>query len=388
MQVRILAFFDTRYQTSPDLSRLFGTQYPWDSLRRTKMISRQHAQLNWPSSLGTYDLTNPEQAAQVVGMAAQAGLDGFIVDLHPFDGRYVSGAEPLIPLCRPEVFGLAFRWQIGTDAFWQNPADEQARRVRAASLLTALPIGPLVLADGRPILMIDQPERLTAPAQTLAILREAAVKVGLPGLYLIASQPNDKMAREQGFDGTIDPSPGEWASCQPQNRASGLDIMEIEAGLRDSVEGTDRFYPYAPFVVGRMTARETRGKVFPRVFPAFQNWPSHLEGGATVLTNRDGTSDIDPALYGSFIENAISFAQDHFAPDERLVFLESWNHWMDSSQIEPSTLDGDLVYNATRDAIDRGLYLIRTRGERPQRQLADSVHDMISQFCDIRATKN
>jgi hypothetical protein len=148
---------------------------------------------------------------------------------------------------------------------------------------------------------------------------------------------------------------------------------------------TDKFFSYSLFAVSRMINREARGKVFPRVFPAYQNWPSHTTGGATVLMDRDGPGSVDRYIYGLFVENAITFAHENFAPDERFVFLESWNHWLDGSQIEPSVLDGDLIYNATRNAIDKGRYMTRTRGERPARQLPSSVHDMISQICDAAA---
>jgi hypothetical protein len=386
MSVRILAFFDTRYQTSPDLARVFGQPDPWAPLREARPLSRQHAPLNWPSSLGAYDLAVPEQAATVVGMAAGAGLDGFVVDLHPLDGRYITGAEPLVPLCRAGVFGLAFRWQVGNDAFWKGPADARRRSERAAALVAALASGPSAQVNGCPILIVDQPDELAAPAETLALFREASAKVDLPGLYIIASRTEDKGLLDSGFDASVDPSPGDWASCPPKNRPSGLNILEIEAGLRDSVEMTDKFYPSALFAISRMIKRETRGKVLPRVFPAYQNWPSHPDGDATLLINGDGSADVDRYIYGLFVENAITFAHETFAPDERLVFLESWNYWLDGSQIEPSTLDGDLIYNTTRNAIDKGRYMIRTRGERPARRLGPSIHEMISQICDAAAS--
>jgi hypothetical protein len=105
--------------------------------------------------------------------------------------------------------------------------------------------------------------------------------------------------------------------------------------------------------------------VLPRVFPAFYNWAHHPDGGATHLTIQ-GNRALDTYLFGLFVENAMLFAHQHFPPDERFVFLESWNSWLDGSQVEPSVLDGDLVYNATRNAIDRGRYVIRTREGAPQ----------------------
>ena len=67
------------------------------------------------------------------------------------------------------------------------------------------------------------------------------------------------------------------------------------------------------------------------------------------------------------------FAHGHFAQDRRAIFLHSWNGWFDGSQVEPSLLDGDLIYNALRDAVDRGRYMIRSRGD------AQPVTDLLLQ---------
>ena len=131
MPVRVLAFFDTRYQSSAELARLVGTADPWRELREARPLSRQYGPMNWPSSLGTYDLADPTQTAAVVGMAVQAGIDGFVVEARPADGGYVTGAEPLAAISRPGLFGLAFRWQNGHDAFWTASASAAARKKRA-----------------------------------------------------------------------------------------------------------------------------------------------------------------------------------------------------------------------------------------------------------------
>jgi hypothetical protein len=129
-----------------------------------------------------------------------------------------------------------------------------------------------------------------------------------------------------------------------------------------------------------MIGRHTRGKSLPRVFGAFHNWLDHPDGGATHLV-APGEAAVDPHLFGLFIENAMLFAHQHFPADERAVFVQSWNGWFDGSQIEPSLLDGDLVYNAVRAAIDRGRYMIRTRGESPE-GISAALEERIGLLCE------
>ncbi len=379
--VRVLAFFDTRYQSSADMLSLTGTADPWARLREARPASRQHFALNQPSTLGMYDLADPQAAARVVAMARGAGIDGFVVDCRWAGGTYVTGAQVLAP-ATGESFGLAFQWRNGDENFWREPADRETRAGRAAALMAALKAGQPTAVAGRTLLIVDRPKELAEPAETLALLRSAAAGAGLPGLYLVANRAEDKgRFLSAGFDALIDPGPAEWHSCGPSNRPTGLDFLEVMAGLKDSVEYLDKFFPYLLFAVSRMINREQRGKVLPRVFPAFHDWAFHPEGGATHLV-APGNKAVDTYWYGLFVENAMLHTHEHFTAGEQIVFLDSWNGWLEGSQVEPSLLDGDLVYNATRDAIDRGRYVIRTREGLPEGGLAAEMRERIRLLCD------
>ena len=347
--VRVLAFFDTQFH---------GGDAGWRRLREARPISRQHFALNYPSTLGTYDLADPKQAAPVVAMARMAGIDGFVIDLRRDGAGYTHDAALLAPFCR-DGFGLAFRLRD--------------REPQADALIASLRDVPACLLGGRMPLIVDHPKDWT-DAALLSRLRQA-------GLYLIANRAEDKgRFISAGFDSLIDPAPDEWHSCPPSNRTSGLDHLEVLAGLKDSVTYLDRFFPYLLFTVSRMIGREQRGKSLPRVFAAFHNWLDHSEGGGTHLV-APGEAAVDPHLFGLFVENAMLFAHNHFPADERAVFLQSWNGWFDGSQTEPSLLDGDLVYNAVRAAIDRGRYMIRTRGENPE-GLSAALEERIALLCE------
>lgn len=379
--VRVLAFFDTRYQSSEQMRRLNGAGDPWARLREARPASRQHFALNMPSTLGMYDLADPQAVAGVVTMARGAGIDGFVVDCRWSGENYVTGAEALAPTTG-EDFGLAFRWANGEEDFWRQSADGEARRRRASALMAALKIGHPTGVAGRVLLIVDRPKEVADLAGTATLLRAAAAEAGLPGLYLVANRAEDKgRFISAGLDALIDPGPAEWHSCAPSNRPSGLDLLEVMAGLRDSVEYLDKFFPYLLFSVSRMINREQRGKVLPRVFPAFHDWALHPDGGATHLV-APGNKAVDTYWYGLFMENAMLHTHEHFPADERIVFLESWNGWLQGSQVEPSLLDGDLVYNATRDAIDRGRYVVRTRGEVGEGGVSAVLKERIALLCE------
>ncbi|MTJ83911.1 MAG: hypothetical protein F8N37_23235 [Telmatospirillum sp.] len=354
MAVRVLAFFDSRYQTSTELQALTGEADPWRGLREGRPLSRQHPPLNTPTSLGYYDLSNADTAARVVGLARYVGIDGFVIDCSWSGDHYVTGSAPVLPFC-DHSFTLAYRWRNDQDPFWQAPAAAENRSRRAAALIAALSTGPATDLRGRRLVILASPDALHAPTATLALLREEAQKAGWPGIYF-AGTSADGTARflDNGFDAALDPGPADWQPCPPENQPAGFEFLEAMAGLRDSVDFFDRFYSYGSSVVLRMMNRGNRGKVFPCVFPAYHDWLIHQDGGATNLI---GTNT---QLFIQFLENAITFSRERFGPDESVVFLQSWNGWNEGSQIEPSLLDGDLIFNATRNAIDRARYTERS----------------------------
>lgn len=366
----VLAFFDTGF--------IGGER--WKRLREARPASRQHFPLNQPSTLGEYDLSRPDQTAPVVAMAHQAGIDGFVIDLRFLGGAYRHDAAFLARFCG-ERFGLGFRWRNGEEPVWGDISAALEQVERANALTASLKGVPARLIGGRIPLIVEDPKQLAAPAAAVAALRRGAGAAGLPGLYLIANRAEDKgRFLSAGFDSLIDPSPDVWHSCAPSNRATGLDYLEVMAGMKDSADYLDRFFPYLPFTVSRMLNREHRGKVMPRIFASFHNWLRHPDGGGTHLVS-PGHSAYDAHMFGLFIENAMLFAHAHFPEGERAVFLQSWNGWLDGTQIEPSLLDGDLVYDAARRAIDRGRYMIRTRGENPAGIRAE-LKERIALLCE------
>jgi len=353
--MRVLAFFDSRFQAD---------RAAWQRLRALSPQSREHYPRNLPGSSGEYDLTLPAEAAHVVAKARGAGIDGFVIDCERRDGQYRHDAALLAPAC-DEGFGLAVRWLNDRENVWADASSVLEMERRASELIASLADLPTMKVKGRLAIIVEHPKQFAAPAAVTALLRQAAEKSALPGLYLIANRAEDKgRFLSAGFDALIDPSPDQWHSCKPNNHAQGLDFLEVMAGLKDSSDYLDKYFSYLNFTVARMLNRPARGKVLARVFPGFSDWPLHPDGGVTQLVN-NGHRPADATLFGMFIENAMLFTHTNFPAEEQVLFLQSWNGWFEGSQIEPSLLDGDLLFNATRAAIDRGRYMIRSREPLP-----------------------
>lgn len=380
--MRALAFFDTRFQTTPAMATLADT--PWQRLAAARPTSRRYGMPNGPGRLGVYDLADPPQARAVLELAARTGLDGFVVDCHPTDAGYLTGAEVLAPWL-PAGFGLAFQWPLARDRAWAAADGSQARLARLGALVASLSSGSPLLVAGRIVLIVDRPALLPDTAWTLKHLRQLAAEAGLPGLYLIAAQANTDDALTMGYDALLDPGPADWASCGPMSTAGSIEQIEIAAGLREASDGRDRAFHLVLFAITRMIRRGARGKVMPRVFPAYQNWSAYPESGATLLVE-PGRSGVNRHLFGAFLENALLYVAGNFAEDEALCFIDSWNGWFDGSQIEPSLLDGDQVLDTARHALDRARFVARTRrGDGMVPAIEPALRDRVADLCRASA---
>ena len=370
---QVLAFFDTRFCSSGPVWEAAGGSDHWRSCLEPRSQHAGHPPLHTPSVLGTYDLSRPEQAAAVVVAARGVGLGGFILDLLPWNGSYVCGAEMLEPHCG-DGFGLAFQWDNG------DMGGDWDRLHRAcAAVVAALRPWRHVLLGGRPVLIVRRPRALPDPALVVAMLRREATAQGLPGLYLIANAAEASGALGQaGFDAFLDPDPADWVSCESMNRDDGYAHLLARTGQSDPVALSDQKLNYLPFMGSRMVNRARRGKMIPRVVSNFTDWPDRSNGGAVVFENAS------PGLYGMFLRKAVDVVEDLLPEGERAVFLESWNGWRNGSQIEPSTQSAELWLQATRDAIAWGRYLVQARQVRlkePERRLSDENRAGIAALC-------
>ena len=331
---RPIAFYLPQMHPVPENDRWWGKGFTeWTNVSKAMPQFVDHYQPRLPGELGFYDLRCPETMYRQIELAKLYGIYAFCFYYYWFDGRRLLEGPVNMFLADKEMdfkFCLCWanenwtrRWD-GTEQeilISQNHSKEDQITV-FYNLNNYFQDDRYVRIYGKPVIVIYRPDIIPDTQKLVEIWRRESEKIGLPGLYIIASNAF-------GFDSPEDC--GFDAICEfPPH---GLEVPEINSGLtRLNLDYDGRVYDYADVVSMEIEKLATRGPTalphFPSVMPSWDNEPrtpgkGHVFHGAT------------PSLFHKWFNRAAEYATQNFPPEERLVFINAWNEWAEGAYLEP-----------------------------------------------------
>jgi hypothetical protein len=151
----------------------------------------------------------------------------------------------------------------------------------------------------------------------------------------------------------------DWSSDPPHPRELGFDASyEIpsnivpegvllrdheQLGLNNAFEG--RIVDYRKFASFHMGRPFPDYKRFRTVMAPWDNTPRY-KSRAMVHVNTENDA------YRLWLTEALIDTKRRYAPDERLVFLHSWNEWCEGTYVEPDGRHGRHLLEETRAAVE------------------------------------
>jgi hypothetical protein len=303
-----------------------------------------------PGVLGFADPLLPADRSKQVGLAVQAGISGFLV-ASEWDE---SGLQPRaffdsLPDGDPFPFAVFLQHsgirRINPEGInarmspWVDPGPEFYSML-ASSVGELIARSPsYVSVDDRPVVIIRDLATLTRPADFLAALRAgieattgATPWLGIVETNLTTSRPGDGII-PAGADGVVQ-------------------IPPMNGGTRKRIRIGGRFggftgpvHHMAPAVGGTPTSIMARSDehVIPGAFVGFDTTPE-LRAQGTVGYNWN------VALFAQMLESAVRSVawRDE---SSRIVVINSWNGWSDTSQLEPGYHRGSAYLSAVKNAL-------------------------------------
>ncbi|MES1202005.1 MAG: glycoside hydrolase family 99-like domain-containing protein [Pseudomonadota bacterium] len=319
LPVRVVAFYD------PSAHR------HWLEVAAAAPRFVGHMQPRLPK-LSFYDARTADVFAGQAELARNHGVEAFCV-------RVVWGDEnedfrPVLT-CWRENEALALSCCLCfdvADGEAGESADPQAFIAYAADFLR----DPRYMRIGaRPVLVIARPEKLRDCARVTKAWRAYCAEQGIADPYIIYTQTReDDDPALFGCDAALELPP---YLCAPRDQTSIVNVSDPDF--------VGRVLDYPDMRQRRALWRRPGYPIFRGVCPGWDDEPLHPHEAEALHGGR-------PSIFGAWVAAAArETAAKIAAPEERLLFVNSWNEWTTGSAIEPDHRFGYGWLNALRDAL-------------------------------------
>ena len=351
VDVKAIALYLPQFHRIPENDLWWGEGFTeWTNVRQGRPQFWGHYQPHVPHpDIGYYDLSDPGVMEKQAQMARQFGIHGFCFYYYWFNGRRLleMPTDRLLASGKPD-FPFCFCW---ANENWTRRWDGQEREVLMdqqhsyesderfiRDMLPAFRDRRYIRINGRPLLAIYRPGLLPNPKATFAHWREVCRNEGLGEIYLTGF-------KAFGFQ---DPEP------------TGMDAAaefithhhEVAKSAREEFSVFNDFdgliYDYRKVSENILNHPTGNFTLFRQVMPSWDNTARRREHGTIFARS-------DPQLYCRWLQRAVLHTRRYANPDERLIFINSWNEWAEGAHLEPDERYGYAWLNATRLALEAGV---------------------------------
>ncbi|HVY14943.1 MAG TPA: glycoside hydrolase family 99-like domain-containing protein [Rhodopila sp.] len=346
---RLLAFYLPQFHPIPENNWAHGMGFTeWNNVIKAKPLFRTHYQPRIPGELGFYDLRAEEVLHQQISLAQQHGIDGFCFYYYYFQGRkllyrpienFVKSGIDAPFLCLWANENWTRRWDGGDREVivaQQHSYEDDLLALR--ELVPLFQDRRYVTIRGRPVMMVYKPHLFPDIRRTVDTWRTEIGRHGFTDLFLVTVDDwpeSPYRPGDIGFDASYEIPSNLVPSSSFVDDTSDLDLVPDFAG---------RIVDYAKF------ARFHMGRPAPahrRFRTVMAPWDNTARYGTQAMVQINGGGD----AYKLWLMRALLDACLNHAPEERLVFLHSWNEWCEGTYIEPDGKLGRFYLEQTRDAV-------------------------------------
>lgn len=344
--VKAVAFYLPQFHPIPENDRWWGEGFTeWRNVGKAVPQFIGHQQPRRPAELGYYDLRTVEVMRRQIALAREHGLHGFCFHHYWFHGTRLL-ERPVDQFLADPTLEMPFclcwanenwtrRWDgaeheilIAQD---HSPADDLAF---FRDLSRYLRDPRYIRVEGRPLVIVYRPDLLPAPAETAARWRTEAEKIGLPGLFLAATNAfGFSDHRAIGFDALIEFPP----------HARAVPVMN-ETLTFYNPDYAGMVHDYADIVAALASEALSGAVVIPGVMPGWDNEARRPGRGKTF-------HGATPELFARWLESGFARARETAAEGRRFVFINAWNEWAEAAYLEPDLESGFAYLAALADVV-------------------------------------
>ena len=346
---RTLAFYLPQFHPIQENDWAHGRGFSeWHNVIKAKPLFKGHYQPRMPGELGFYDLRSIDVLRQQVTLAHEHGISGFCFYYYYFHGKRLLykpienlvGSDIEFPFC---VVWANENWSKRWDGGDRDLIIEQ-RHSPEDDLLFIQQLFPIfkdhryITVKGKPLLLVYKAHLFPNISHTTELWRKEAKSQGLAGLYLVLVDdwtPDPVHPRQYGFDASYEiPS-----NLVPEAvRCLDTDCLEVEESFAGKI------VDYRKFAAFHMSRPFPEYKRFRTVMLP---WDNTARYGSRAIVHVNGAGE----AYRLWLIEALLDTYRRYPPDERIVFIHSWNEWCEGTHLEPDARYGRKFLEQTKEAI-------------------------------------
>jgi hypothetical protein len=304
----------------------------WTNVKAAQSYFDGHYQPHVPhEDIGYYDLKDGLFMEKQAAMAKQYGIHGFCYYYYWFNGRTLLDTPLKRMLDNPRVdipfclFWANHNWTRSWDAGNTEILLEQVYNPEVYTrfiddLAPYFNDKRYIKINGRPVLVVYQPDHLDDPKGAVDVFRRHAREQHGTELYLIHCQQNNTISPvAYGYDAAMEGAPNYRAK-------TSLLPPEQQPVLQDGVDVT--FYDYLTNAFQHILRKE-KYKLFKCVYPMWDNTPRRKEKKGWMFLGAA------PELFKNYLIEISKYTLSNFPPKERFIFINAWNEWAEGTHLEP-----------------------------------------------------
>ena len=329
LQIKAIAFYSSDFYIDRAPGSFTGSVTPWTNISEALPRYLGHYQPHRPGELGFYDQRLPEVLSAQIDLARQYGIYGFCFHYYFSEGRKLRELPLAQFLSNPNLnirFCICWRNGDGT-----NSSGDEAEFIESLKSVFADP--RYIRINGRPLLVVYRPANLSNAHAAGKHWRSRAKEMGFPDLYLVGSRAVECVdPRQAGFDAAVEYPPHETSATE----------MRAEFSLIDP-DFSGHIYDYQEVLTKHIERPATSYVCFKSVMPSWDDEPRRAGNGTSFAGST-------PALFGTWLNRSCQATMSR-EPEERFLFINGWNNWLDGAHLEPDRKFGYAYLQVTANIL-------------------------------------
>lgn len=345
-KIKIFAFYLPQFHPILENDEWWGKGFTeWRNVGKAKPLFRGHLQPRVPADLGYYDLRLNESRVAQADLAKRFGIDGFVYWHYwfgngkkllerPFNEVLKSGS-PDFPFClawaNESWKGFAHGISNRNILIEQEYPGEKDYQSHFYSVLPSFKDNRYIKVDDMPVFMIYKPLASFEIITFIKTWRALAIQNGLKGIYFIGHNNNAKITADEIFNTGVDAVNSVRLDNYLVNYRSVFN--KIVMRFNKIIRGVPLVYSYEKISKYFINQEEdSRENVYPSLIPGWDHSPRSGKEG--LVLNKS-----TPTFFEKHV-NACFKVVSQKKPENRIVFIKSWNEWAEGNFMEPDIVWG------------------------------------------------